>query len=125
MPNCPVCSSDKVYPLLNTWRCKRCKNIWKDGESPDRSAAGDTTLTGPSRETRRRIEPLDTRLEKRLEELLTRSGGKFCITTITWQAGDISRELFRSYLKRCVKNRVLTETKDIYQRCRQDQKKRK
>ncbi|MHB8163231.1 MAG: hypothetical protein ACYDDV_02660 [Methanoregula sp.] len=37
MPNCPFCSSDEVYDHLFTWRCKRCKNIGKEGEGPDRS----------------------------------------------------------------------------------------
>jgi uncharacterized Zn ribbon protein len=27
---CPVCSSEKVYSLLNTMHCKRCGNIWKE-----------------------------------------------------------------------------------------------
>ena len=112
MPNCPVCSSDKVYYLLDTLHCKRCKNIWKEGEGPDRSAA--CRPMGTSRGIRKRTEPLETRLEKKLDEYLTRSGGKFCITTMTWQAGDISQELFRGYLKRCVKNRVLAEMKDRY-----------
>lgn len=105
-----------VYPLLNTWRCKRCKNIWKEGESPDLTAASVSVLPGTSRETRKRTEPLETRLEKKLEEILTRYGGKFCIVTMTWQAWDISPELFRTYLKRCVKNRTLSETKDQYGR---------
>ena len=105
-----------VYPLLNTWRCKRCKNIWKEGEGPDLTAACGSSLPGTSRETRKRTEPLETRLEKKLEEILTRSGGKFCIAPMTWQAGDISQELFRGFLKRCVKNRVLAETKDRYGR---------
>jgi len=114
MPNCPVCSSDMVYPLLNTWRCKRCKNIWKEGESPDLSAACGCPDTSPG--IRKRPEPLPTRLEKKLEQMLTRSGGKFCITTMTWQAGDISRELFRRYVKRCINNRTLAESKDRYGR---------
>lgn len=114
MPNCPVCSSDMVYPLLNTWRCKRCKHIWKEGEDPDRS--GDCGTPGTSPGIRKRTEPLETRLEKRLEEYITRSGGKFCMTNMTWQAGDISRELFGTYVKRCVKNRALAEMKDQYGR---------
>ncbi len=105
-----------VYPLLNTWRCKRCKNIWKEGENPDLTAASGSPLTGTSRETRKRTEPLETRLEKKLEEILTRSGGKFCIATMMWQSGDISPELFRRYVTRCVKNRNLSETKDHYGR---------
>ncbi|MDD1693470.1 MAG: hypothetical protein LUQ71_01980 [Methanoregula sp.] len=113
MPYCPFCSSDKVYRLLNTLRCKRCKNIWKE-EVPDQPAAwvsADTSLR-----IRKKTEPLETRMERKLDEYLTRSGGKFCTTTMSWQAGDISRELFRRYLKRCVKNRTLEEKKDRYGR---------
>ncbi|MEI7857954.1 MAG: hypothetical protein WCH85_10690 [Methanomicrobiales archaeon] len=55
-------------------------------------------------------------MEKRLEEILTRSGGKFCLTTMPWKAGDISLELFRRYLERCIKDRTLAETKDHYGR---------
>jgi hypothetical protein len=114
MPNCPVCSSDKVYCLLDTLHCKRCKNIWKEGDGPAPSAACGSPGASPG--TRKRTEPLETRMEKRLGEYLDRSGGKFCLTTMTWQAGDISRELFSSYLKRCVNNRTLAETKDHYGR---------
>jgi hypothetical protein len=116
MPNCPVCSSDEVYSLLNTLHCKRCKNIWKEGEDPDRSVACGSPGTDTPRVVRKRPEPLPIRLEKKLEQILTRCGGKFCITTMTWQDGDISRELFRRYVKRCVNNRTLAETKDRYGR---------
>lgn len=27
---CPVCGSEKVYSLLNTLHCKRCKSLWKE-----------------------------------------------------------------------------------------------
>jgi hypothetical protein len=116
MPNCPVCSSDEVYDLLHTLHCKRCKNIWKEGEDPNRFAACDCLFPGNPLIVRKRTEPLETKLEKRLNEFLTRSGGKFCLTTISWQAGDITQELFRRYLKRCVNNRTLAETKDHYGR---------
>jgi len=55
-------------------------------------------------------------MEKKLDECLTRSGGKLCLTTMTWQAGDISEELFKKYLRQCVKNQALAETKDHYGR---------
>lgn len=116
MPNCPVCSSDRVYPLLNTWRCKRCKYIWKEYEGPTPSDAGNPVVPADSLNARKRTPPLEARLEKRLEEILTRSGGKFCIPGMTGQAGDISQELFSRYLKRCVKDRTLAETKDRYGR---------
>lgn len=114
MPTCPVCSSDKVYPLLNTWRCKRCKNIWKEEEGPEVFA--DCRCPGFSTETRKKTEPLETRLEKKLNDYLARSSGKFSLSGKTWQAGDISQELFSRYLKRCVRNRTLAETKDQYGR---------
>ncbi len=102
-----------VYPLLNTWRCK---NIWKEGEGTDLTVTNGSSQPATSRETRKKTEPLETRLEKKLEEILTRSGGKFCIATMTWQAGDISQEMFRIYLERCVKNQALAKTKDRYGR---------
>jgi len=105
-----------VYPLLNTWRCKRCKNIWKEGAEDIGIATCGSPLPDPSPTIRKKTEPLETRLEKKLNVYLTRSGGKFCLTTKTWQAGDISKELFMRYLKRCVKNRTLVETKDSYGR---------
>ena len=103
-----------VYPLLNTLRCKRCKHIWKAGEeTPGTCGCPDLV---PSLRIRKRTDPLETRMERKLEEYLNRSGGKFCLTTMTWQAGDIPQELFRRYLKRCVKDRSLAETKDSYGR---------
>ncbi|MFA4850819.1 MAG: hypothetical protein WC626_13930 [Methanoregula sp.] len=116
MPCCPVCSSDRVYPLLNTLRCKRCKYIWKEGEGPGPSDTCGSLAPVTSPGIRKRIDPLETRLEKKLGEILTRSGGRFCITAMPWQAGDISQELFRTYLERCVKNQALAKTKDHYGR---------
>jgi hypothetical protein len=55
-------------------------------------------------------------MEKRLELYLARSSGKICLATITWQAGDITLELFSRYLKQCVKNRTLSEERDRYGR---------
>jgi hypothetical protein len=116
MPSCPVCSSEEVYSLLNTLHCKRCKNIWKEGERPDRFTACGFSLPDNTLLVRKKTEPLETRLEKKLNVYLTRSGGRFCPATMTWQAGDISQELFRRYVKRCVNNRTLAETKDRYGR---------
>lgn len=115
MPRCPFCSSEEVYPLLNTLRCKRCKNIWKEGgEDPYWSAASGSSGMSPG--ARKRTEPLETRLEKKLDEYLRRSSGKFCITTRTWQSGDITLEMFTRYLRQCVKNRTLAEERDSYGR---------
>lgn len=74
MLTCPVCSSEMGYPLLNTWRCKRCKHIWKAGEkNPAPCRCPDLD---PSLRVRKQSEPLETRLEKKLDEYLTRSGGE-------------------------------------------------
>jgi hypothetical protein len=110
MPTCPVCSSEMVYPLLNTLRCKRCKHIWKVGEEDP----GESLVTSPR--IRKKTDPLETRMEKKLDELLARHEGKFCINTMTSKYGDISFELFRSYLRQCMNDRTLAETKDRYGR---------
>ena len=114
MTACPFCGSDRVYPLLETLRCKRCKGIWKEKDE----SGGPASCEPPSAslKTRKRTDPLETRMEKKLEEFLKRSGGRYSITATSWQAGDISRELFTRYLKRCVKNRILVEKRDRYGR---------
>ena len=116
MPCCPFCSSDRVYSLLDTLRCKRCKNIWKVGEDEGWSANAGSPAPDHSRMIRKKIDPLEIRMEKMLQHYLTRSPGKFCFATMTWQAGDISRDVFRRYLDRCVKDRSLAEEKDRYGR---------
>jgi hypothetical protein len=103
-----------VYPLLNTLRCKRCKHIWKVGEE-EYSTCRCPDLD-PSLRVRKKTDPLEIRLEKRLDQLLARNEGKFCITTMTCRYGNISQELFRKYLERCVKEQALEETKDRYGR---------
>nr|WP_319376110.1 hypothetical protein [uncultured Methanoregula sp.] len=113
MTPCPFCGSELVYSLLHTLRCMRCKNIWKEGEE-DSSPA--TELPGALLKSSKRSDPLETRLERKLEGYLKRSKGKFCLATQTWQAGDISEELFRKYLRQCVKDKRLAEEKDRYGR---------
>jgi hypothetical protein len=114
MPTCPVCSSEMVYPLLNTLRCKRCKHIWKIGDEKHSTCRCPDLV--PSLRVRKKTDPLEKRLEKKLDELLARHEGKFCIATMTCRYGDLPFELFRSYLQRCVKDRTLAETKDRYGR---------
>ena len=115
MPVCPFCGSDRVYLLLETLRCKRCKYIWKTGaENLGRSTTCGSDST--SQKTGKRSDPIKTRLEKKLDQYLKRSGGKFSLATMTWQAGDISQELFRRNLRQCVKDRALEEEKDGYGR---------
>jgi|GEM_PF-876112 hypothetical protein len=115
LSRCPFCSSEKVYCLLDTFHCKRCKNIWKEEEDdfgPSDSCRPDAQVQHPSLRFTKKTAPLETRMKKRLEDYLLRSSGKFSMDTIAWTASDISPELFRRYLRRCVKNRELTETKD-------------
>jgi hypothetical protein len=99
-----------VYSLLNTLRCKRCKGIWKEGD--DRPAAGCSPAPDNPLMVRKQTEPLEARLAKRLDECLARSGGRFCPAATSWQAGEISPEVFRSYVRQCVKDRSLAEEKD-------------
>jgi hypothetical protein len=114
MSPCPLCGSDMIYPLLNTLRCKRCKHIWKVGDgNPAPCRCPDLD---PSIRVRKKTDPLETRLERRLEELLARHGGKFCISAMACRYGNISLELFRNYLRQCVTNRTLEETKDTHGR---------
>jgi hypothetical protein len=103
-----------VYPLLNTLRCKRCKHIWKVGDEEYTTCPCPDLV--PSLRVRKKTDPLEKRMEKKLDELLARHNGKFCITTMTCRYGDTSFELFRSYLRQCVKERTLEETKDRYGR---------
>ena len=99
-----------VYPLLNTLRCKRCKHIWKVGEE-EYSTSRCPDLV-PSLRVRKKTDPLEIRMEKKLEEFLTRHNGNFCLTTMICRYGDTSSGLFRSYLRQCVRERTLEETKD-------------
>jgi hypothetical protein len=66
--------------------------------------------------TVKKTEPLEKRMEKRLNGCLRNSHGRFCLDTIDWMSGDITREMFRKYLKRCVRKKALAEWKDQYGR---------
>ena len=112
---CPCCGSDRVYPLMNTPRCKRCKAIWKESDHNRCPACAIRTISPPAPE-KKRPAPLQKRLETKLEECLARSGGRFCPDTLHWQDGDSSRELFLKYGRRCVKERTLESEKDRYGR---------
>ncbi len=108
---CPACSSDKVYSLLGTLHCKRCKHIWKVVE--DNGRYGSAEAVAPRALTIKvRTESIETRMEKRLDEYLVRGGGTFSLDTIPVHAGKLSLALFRSYVKKCVIARDLTERKD-------------
>jgi hypothetical protein len=113
---CPVCASENVYCLLHTLHCKRCGNIWKE-EKKTRSSQ-DTRGSGTPADNRRRTTPvtdtLEQRLEKQLEGYLKKFRGKFSLYAINPDIGDIHMAMFRSYVRKCVKNRTLVEKKDQY-----------
>jgi uncharacterized C2H2 Zn-finger protein len=101
---------------MNSFRCKRCGNIWKEEKkncsnfviceikSPIINQVWSITKT----------ENIETKMQKKLDEYLNKFNGKFCLDKITWRIGDISLALFRRYLKNCVKKRTLAEKKDGY-----------
>jgi response regulator of citrate/malate metabolism len=114
---CPICSSEKVYRLLNTLHCKRCKNIWNDDKKniTKFDNCGSAPLINNQAWTiKKKTDTLETRMEKKLNEYLKKFNGKFSMDKITWKIGDITTAMFRRYLKICVKNRTLVERKDRY-----------
>jgi hypothetical protein len=114
--SCPICSSKNVYCLLNSLRCKRCGNIWKE-EKKNGSKFVTCEVESPINNQVRSIttkDDIETKMEKKLAEYLKKFNGKFCLEKITWRIGDISLAMFRRYLKNCVKNRTLEEKKDGY-----------
>jgi response regulator of citrate/malate metabolism len=114
---CPFCSSEKVYSLLNTLHCKRCKNIWQEDKKNTNNfdKYGSAPLINNQAWTiKKKTENLEKRMEKKLNEYLKRFNGKFSMDKITWKIGDITIAMFRRYLKICVKNKILVEKKDKY-----------
>lgn len=113
---CPVCASEKVYSLLNTLHCKRCGNIWK--EEKKTKSTSDTRRFEPAvrHQVPARIitDSTEQIMEKQLEGYLKKFNGKFSIQSISSNIGDIQMALFRRYLKKCQKNRILVEKKDRY-----------
>jgi hypothetical protein len=113
---CPVCASEKVYNLLNTFHCKRCGNIWKE-EKKTRGTYDTRGFDNPIRNhglARAITDSSEQRMEKQLDEYLKKFKGKFSMHSITSNIGDIQMAMFRRYLKKCVKNRTLVEKKDRY-----------
>jgi hypothetical protein len=113
---CPVCSSENVYSLLNTLHCKRCGNIWKE-EKKKKNNSGIcryNVLPNNQEKSIKKTDTTETKMEKKLNEYLRKSKGKFSLNKIPWNIGDIQMAMFRSYLKKCVKNRTLIEKKDDY-----------
>jgi uncharacterized C2H2 Zn-finger protein len=101
---------------MNSLRCKRCGNIWKEekknssnfvnGEFESRINHQVWSIT--------KTEKIELKMEKKLDEYLKKFNGKFCLDKMTERIGDISFAVFRRYLKNCVKNRTLVEKKDGY-----------
>lgn len=113
--HCPACSSEKVYILLDTLHCKRCKNIWReDTKEADYSAGSPHPENSRTLVIKHRTETVRERLEKELNECLRQTNGKFRMDSVPRRAGDISADIFRKYVKQCVKDRVLAERKDRY-----------
>jgi hypothetical protein len=113
---CPVCASENVYSLLNTLRCKRCGNIWKE-DKKTRSNYDTREFQTPI-SNRRQIkvitDSVEKKMEKQLDGYLKKFNGKFSMYTVTPNIGDIYMAMFRRYLKKCVRNRTLVEKKDRY-----------
>ena len=110
-----MCGSEKVFTILGTQHCKRCKNMWHDG----RKNPGNTESSGrglpvsiPPAIPRKRAEPLRARLEKELDDCLRRYGGKLNPDRMTWNSSTITREMLRRYIRICVKNKTLERKKD-------------
>ena len=114
---CPVCGSEEVYSPLNTLHCKRCGNIWTEEKNRNRydMSTIETTTRNKTRTSRMQESP-EKRMEKQLEDYLKKFRGKFTPSCITSNIGDIQMAMFRSYLRKCVKNKTLVEKKDHYGR---------
>jgi len=115
---CPVCGSEKVYSLIDTLHCKRCQNIWTEEKNAWFTFDTRDVETPVSNRTRAYAitESPEKRMEKQLEDYLKKYKGKFTTYTIASTIGDIQMAMFRSYLKKCVRNRTLVKEKDQYGR---------
>ena len=113
---CPVCSSKQVYSLLNSLRCKRCGNIWKEEKKNKSNVVVCRNGFPINNQVRSKTttDNIETKMEKKLDEYLKKFNGKFCLDKFPWIIGDITLAMFRRYLKNCVKNRTLVEKKDGY-----------
>ena len=68
--SCPICSSKNVYSLLNSLRCKRCGNIWKE-EKKNGSKFVICEVESPINNQVRSIttkDDIETKMEKKLAE---------------------------------------------------------
>jgi len=111
---CPFCASERVYTLMDTRHCKRCKGMWhenkKSRELPDRSGSGvRSPLTAREKS---RTDTLSMRLQKELDCYLKRHHGKICPDRMARDSGNLASQWFRQYIRICVKNGTLTGKKD-------------
>ena len=115
---CPVCGSEEVYVMVDTFHCKRCANIWTEEKNAKCTFdACNVQLPASNRTWTPAIkESPEIKMEKQLEIYLKKFNGKFTTSVITSTIGDIQMAMFRRYLKKCVKNRTLVEKKDDYGR---------
>ena len=115
--SCPVCGSDEVYCLMDTLHCKRCANIWTEEKNRRKYDTHDVEVPVRNRTRTTAItESPEKRMEKQLEDYLKKFNGKFTTYTIPSPIGDIHMAMFRRYLKKCVKKKMLVEKKDQYGR---------
>lgn len=112
---CPFCASERVYTLMDTRHCKRCKGMWhenkKSRDLPDRSGSGARTALLKAR-GKPRTETLSMRLKKELDTCLKRHHGKICPDRMGRDSGSLAAHWFRLYIRICVKNGELTGKKD-------------
>lgn len=112
---CPFCNSEKVYSLLGTLHCKRCKNLWTE----ERIALDPTGTTGSGSPSR--TPPpgpagihaaLEIRLRQTLDRCLAMYNGRFSMGSFAWRTREVPSRLVRQYLNRCVEDGILLEKKD-------------
>jgi len=115
---CPVCGSEEVYVMVDTLHCKRCANIWTEETNVKCTFDSCNVELPPSIRTWTPAikESPEQRMEKQLEIYLKKFKGRFTPSLITSNIGDIQMAIFRSYLKKSVKNQTLVEEKDDYGR---------
>jgi hypothetical protein len=115
LSRCPFCSSEKVYALVNTMHCKRCKNLWTpDKHNPEiiKKTEPLARSTNPAGRMVKKTAPLEIRLKQRLDEFIRKYNGRFSMDFVVWKTGDITPDLFRQYLKKCENNSILVKSND-------------
>jgi hypothetical protein len=115
LSRCPFCNSEKVYSVLDTLHCKRCKNLWTE-ERVALDPAGTTGSGPPSRTppsgTAGIHAALEIRLEQTLNSCLAMYNGRFSMGSFAWRTKGVPSRLVRQYLSQCVESGILLEKKD-------------